>query len=237
MVRRRQEQAIMAASVALVVAGVVVLVSPDSGSASGSPAAATARQPGVTATAGSTSPAVGSLPQASATPSGSATDTAASGSSSGPPPSGSPGAPSPYDERDRVYFNPAVGQAKADGLRALGQFKYYDALVMHGPGSDPLSFGGIRAAALRKAEPPSQGGDETAYLNAFLDARKAAMQADPSHQDTSRVDTEQRPFPQAGNLSLNPPLHWSTPPTATTTRSLAERGRFDIGWRCTPPSH
>ncbi len=37
------------------------------------------------------------------------------------------------DERDRVYFNPAVSQAKADGLRALGQFIYYDAIVMHGP--------------------------------------------------------------------------------------------------------
>jgi chitosanase len=114
------------------------------------------------------------------------------------------------DERDRVYFDPAVSQAKADGLRALGQFMYYDALVMHGPGTDPLSFGGIRSAALRKAKPPSQGGNETAYLNAFLDARKTAMHADPSHQDTSRVDTEQRPFLQAANLDLTPPLQWST---------------------------
>src|SRR5207249_1627684 len=32
------------------------------------------------------------------------------------------------DERDRVYFNPSVSQAKADGLRALGQFRYYDAI-------------------------------------------------------------------------------------------------------------
>jgi len=24
------------------------------------------------------------------------------------------------------------------------------------------------------------------------------------------VDTEQRPFLKAGNLDLNPPLHWST---------------------------
>lgn len=40
---------------------------------------------------------------------------------------------------------------------------------MHGPGDDPASFGGIRAAAIAKARPPSQGGDEVAYLNAFLD--------------------------------------------------------------------
>ena len=113
------------------------------------------------------------------------------------------------DELDSAYFNPAVSQAKADGLRTLGQFIYYDAMVMHGPGSDSQSFGGIRAAALRKAKPPSQGGDEITYLNAFLDARKAAMKADPSHQDTSRVDTEQRLFVKAGNLDLNTPLHWS----------------------------
>ncbi len=114
------------------------------------------------------------------------------------------------DERDRVYFNPAVNQAKADGLRALGQFAYYDAIVMHGPGSDPVSFGGIRATAMKKAKTPAQGGNETTYLNAFLDARKAAMLTEAAHDDTSRVDTEQRVFLKAGNLDLNPPLKWKT---------------------------
>lgn len=123
------------------------------------------------------------------------------------------------DERDRVYFDPAVGQAKADGLRALGQFMYYDAIVMHGPGSDRLSFGGIRAAALGKAKPPSQGGDETAYLNAFLDARRAAMKADSSHQDTGRVDTVQRVFLKAGNLDLATPLRWTVYGDSYTIRS------------------
>src|SRR4051812_22978256 len=42
-------------------------------------------------------------------------------------------------ERDRTYFNPAVEQAKADGLSALGQFIYYDAIVMHGPGDGRTS--------------------------------------------------------------------------------------------------
>jgi chitosanase len=112
------------------------------------------------------------------------------------------------DERDRVYFNPAVNQAKADGLRALGQFIYYDAIVMQGPGSDPASFGGVRAAAMKHAKTPAQGGNEVTYLNAFLDARKVAMKTDPAHQDTSRVDTEQRVFLSNGNLDLNPPLHW-----------------------------
>ncbi len=111
-------------------------------------------------------------------------------------------------ERDRVYFNPAVSQAKRDGLRALGQFAYYDAMVMHGPGSDRSSFGGIRAAAIRKARPPAQGGDETTYLNAFLDVRRAIMKEEEAHSDTSRVDTAQRPWLRAGNLDLDTPLRW-----------------------------
>ncbi|MEU6535719.1 chitosanase [Streptomyces sp. NPDC047000] len=114
------------------------------------------------------------------------------------------------NERDRVYFDPSVKQAKADGLRALGQFIYYDAIVMHGPGDDGVSFGGIRKAAMKKAKTPAQGGDETTYLNAFLDARKAAMLTEAAHDDTSRVDTEQRVFLKAGNLDLDPPLTWKT---------------------------
>ncbi|MGW5160635.1 chitosanase [Nonomuraea wenchangensis] len=112
------------------------------------------------------------------------------------------------DERDRVYFDPAVSRAKKDGLRALGQFVYYDAMVMHGPGADKLSFGGIRKAALAKARTPAQGGNEVTYLNAFLDARKAAMKAEEAHEDTTRVDTMQRVFLRNGNLDLKPPLKW-----------------------------
>jgi chitosanase len=112
------------------------------------------------------------------------------------------------DERDRVYFNPAVRQGKADGLRVLGQFAYYDAIVMHGDGGDSTSFGSIRRRALRQARPPAQGGDETTYLNAFLDARVWAMKQEEAHSDTSRVDTAQRVFLRQGNLDLNPPLDW-----------------------------
>jgi chitosanase len=123
------------------------------------------------------------------------------------------------NERDAVYFNPAVKQAKADGLRALGQFIYYDAMVMHGPGDDPVSFGGIRKAAMKKAKTPAQGGNETTYLNAYLDARKAAMLTEAAHDDTSRVDTEQRVFLKAGNLDLNPPLTWKTYGDSYTIKS------------------
>ncbi|GGY41453.1 chitosanase [Streptomyces djakartensis] len=112
------------------------------------------------------------------------------------------------DERDRVYFDPAVRQGKADGLRALGQFAYYDAIVMHGDGSDPLSFRSIRKRALRTAKAPSRGGDEVSYLNAFLDARVWAMRQEEAHRDTSRVDTAQRVFLRERNLDLDPPLVW-----------------------------
>ncbi|MFJ5774177.1 chitosanase [Streptomyces sp. NPDC093094] len=112
------------------------------------------------------------------------------------------------DERDRVYFDPAVRQGRADGLRVLGQFAYYDALVMHGDGTDPTSFRSIRARALRSAQPPSRGGDEVRYLHAFLDARVWAMRQEEAHSDTSRVDTAQRVFLTRGNLGLDTPLDW-----------------------------
>jgi len=112
-------------------------------------------------------------------------------------------------ERDRVYFDPAVDQAIADGLHALGQFMYYDAIVMHGPGGDANSFGGIRAASMRAAKRPVDGGDEVTFLRAFLDARKIAMKAEQGHQDTTRLDTMQRKFLDERNLSLTPPLVFS----------------------------
>ncbi|MGW1891466.1 chitosanase [Streptomyces sp. NPDC002004] len=112
------------------------------------------------------------------------------------------------DERDRVYFDPAVRRGKADGIGVLGQFTYYDAIVMHGDGTDRTSFGSIRKRALAKAKPPAQGGDEVAYLNAFLDARVWAMKQEEAHSDTSRVDTEQRVFLRRGNLDLHTPLDW-----------------------------
>ncbi|MFD8478458.1 chitosanase [Kitasatospora sp. NPDC059673] len=108
------------------------------------------------------------------------------------------------EERDRQYFTPAVGQARTDGLHALGQFAYYDALVVHGP----QGFAAIRTTALGKARTPAKGGDETAYLDAFLDARKAYMLSGNPNRDTSRIDTEQRVFLRAGNLDLQPPLTW-----------------------------
>ncbi|MFS8203033.1 chitosanase [Streptomyces sp. CWNU-52B] len=108
-------------------------------------------------------------------------------------------------ERDRVYFDPAVRLAKRDGLGVLGQFIYYDAMVMHGPGSDP-GFYGIRERAMAEADTPAEGGREKAYLDIFLDVRRTTMKAEK--RDTSRVDTAQRRFLYDGNLDLDTPLKW-----------------------------
>ncbi|WP_370944098.1 chitosanase [Amycolatopsis sp. cg5] len=107
-------------------------------------------------------------------------------------------------ERDRVYFNPAVSRAKQDGVRALGQFAYYDAAVVHGY----EGMQAIRSRALGRAASPAQGGDETAYLHAFLDERVIEMKKEAAHDDTSRIDTAQRVWLNDGNLDLNTPLRW-----------------------------
>lgn len=109
------------------------------------------------------------------------------------------------DEVDRLYFEPAVVQALADGLGVLGQFIYFDAMVMHGDSG----FAEIRARARDAAHDPAEGGGEVAYLEAFLDARVVAMKQEEAHEDTSRVDTAQREFLAAGNLALDPPLRWA----------------------------
>lgn len=108
-------------------------------------------------------------------------------------------------ERDRVYFTPAVTDGKNDGVRALGQFAYYDAAVMHGY----EGFREIRQRALTHATPPARGGDETAWLNAFLDERVVEMRKEAAHEDVSRVETAQRVFLDAGNLDLNTPLNFA----------------------------
>ncbi|RQX18662.1 glycoside hydrolase [Micromonospora ureilytica] len=105
-------------------------------------------------------------------------------------------------ERDRVYFNPSVRDGKNDQVRALGQFAYYDAAVMHGY----EGMRQIRSRALNRAKPPAQGGDERTWLNAFLDERVIEMKKEEAHSDTSRVDTAQRVFLNNGNFNLNTPL-------------------------------
>ncbi|MFD4627284.1 chitosanase [Streptomyces sp. NPDC058475] len=111
-------------------------------------------------------------------------------------------------ERDRVYFDPAVRRARLDGLGTLGQFIYYDAMVMHGPGTGTGGFYDLRTRAMAQADTPAEGGSEKVYLDAFLDIRRAAMKSTDAHRDTTRIDTAQREFLYAGNLDLRTPLEW-----------------------------
>ncbi|MFF9688701.1 chitosanase [Streptomyces sp. NPDC014623] len=110
--------------------------------------------------------------------------------------------------RDRLYFEPAVRLAKTDGLGTLGQFIYYDAMVLHGPGVEANGFYGIRDAAMGSADTAAEGGDETAYLNAFLDESRSAIKARKVQRDTTRIDTAQRVFLREGNLAMRKPLVW-----------------------------
>lgn len=108
-------------------------------------------------------------------------------------------------ERDRVYFRPAVALAKSDGLQSLGQFAYYDAAVVHG--FDGMQ--GVRRRALARAATPAAGGDERAYLEAFLDERVVEMHKEAAHEDVTRIEAAQRRFLREGNLDLALPLRWA----------------------------
>jgi chitosanase len=101
------------------------------------------------------------------------------------------------DERDRVYWAPALSQAVADGVGPLGLAILYDISVNHGPGTDSQSFGGIVTTARTVAAPPSEGGNEVAYLNALTNAREAVLIA-------------------WGDITPDP----ATPPTTTPTVTL-----------------
>lgn len=109
---------------------------------------------------------------------------------------------------NKDYWNPAMDAALEDGLSVLGLYIYYDCLVVHGPGDDEDSFGGIRAQAMKNALPPARGGEQSVYLKSFLDAREAVMSKEEAHQDLSRIDV-QRQFIKEKKWDLSLPLAWT----------------------------
>lgn len=112
--------------------------------------------------------------------------------------------------RDRDYFNPALNLARQDGLSVLGQFMYYDSIVMHGEESG-MAPGLLeqREQAMEQVPTPAEGGDETEYLEAFMDARISAMQQEEAHSDVSRVTGAQAVFLEEENWDLDPPLYFT----------------------------
>jgi PKD repeat protein len=78
------------------------------------------------------------------------------------------------------------------------------------PGNPVIGTGGTL--------PPSQGGDESTYLLAWLNQAIVQMDTDPAHSDHSRV-IAQKKFLSEGKLQLELPLAWTTygdPYTITT---------------------
>jgi chitosanase len=130
-------------------------------------------------------------------------------------------------ELDRAYFDPAVNRAKADGLGTLGQFIYYDAIVMHGPGPGRSSFGGLRARAIHRASTPAEGGSQVTYLNAFLDVRRAQMKTKPSTATPPGSTTSSA----ASCAKATSPCArlWPGAPTATATKFPPPRCRCRRG--------
>lgn len=108
---------------------------------------------------------------------------------------------------DAMYYKPALYYAEKDGLSTLGAFVYYDALVVHGPGDDEDSFGGIRQSALASSRPPLQGGNETEWLATFLAARTVIMKKEAAHSDLSRIIAQQK-FISENNWQMTLPIRW-----------------------------
>jgi chitosanase len=105
-------------------------------------------------------------------------------------------------ERDKVYFNPAVVQAKKDGLHALGQFVYFDTAVNMG-GVKYSNFHALRHKVLKVVELPSQGGNEATYLREFQRIRVDMMGDDYGPTDRVRVQLQ---FLREHKLNLQVPL-------------------------------
>ncbi|MFD1455115.1 chitosanase [Levilactobacillus lanxiensis] len=108
---------------------------------------------------------------------------------------------------NRQYLKPVLRAAKQDNLSPLGQYIYYDAIVVHGPGADRNSFGGIRRRAQKLAKTPRQGGNQAQYLRAFLKVRTGVMREEKAHKDLSRLNVQRR-FIKDENYQLKRPLHW-----------------------------
>lgn len=102
------------------------------------------------------------------------------------------------------YLAPALKMASQDGLRSLGQFAYYDAMIHHGESG----FRTIHLRALEHATPPSSGGEEADWLEAFFSAREEYMLLEVSPSTATRVSTAQRGLLADGELELRAPLRW-----------------------------
>ncbi len=113
---------------------------------------------------------------------------------------------------DELYFFPAMTMAADLGIKTpLGQMIMWDTMIQHGAGGD----NGTRAIIEEsQASVGPIGQDESAWLDAFLDARLRHLlemyrgtTEDADVSSASRVEAL-RSLVQAPNLALEPPLTW-----------------------------
>lgn len=117
--------------------------------------------------------------------------------------------------RDQDKFNPAVDLGKEHGLSTLGQFIYFDAIVMHGRDDFKKLVEQARARSNPRLKFPLEREKEAEYLRAFTNARIAFMINEPDHEDNiDRVVGIQRMFLANENFALDLPLHFDVNGTA-----------------------
>ena len=145
---------------------------------------------------------------------------AGSAGHSSPPGGGRPGTRCSAGCRcgaDRMYFDPAVRRAKADGLGTLGQFIYYDAIVMHGPGPEPRQLRRDPRRG-RSHSPRPRPRAAPGRLPQRLPRRApAAMKTEAKH--ATRRGSTTSSASSCANATSPCGRRWSGTPTATAGRS------------------
>lgn len=118
------------------------------------------------------------------------------------------------DMVDKLYFNPAIAQADAVGIRsALGQAVIWDTNIQHGSGNDPDGLPALIRETVNKYGKVS-GQQEQLWLDGFLTIRYNHLQhaASPEtraawRESVTRVDAL-RGLLKDNKLDLQPPLTW-----------------------------
>jgi chitosanase len=113
---------------------------------------------------------------------------------------------------DELYFNPAMTMAADLGIETpLGQAIIWDTMIQHGAGGNDGTWAVIKET---EQDAGAVGQDESAWLDAFLDARLRhllrmyrATTENADESSESRIDAL-RSLLQGGDLALDLPLTW-----------------------------
>jgi chitosanase len=113
---------------------------------------------------------------------------------------------------DELYFNPAMTMAADLGIATpLGELIIWDTMIQHGAGG---SHGTRAIIKETEKNAGAVGQNETAWLDAFLDARlRHLLRMYPATTKNADVSSESRvdalrSLLQGGKLALEPPLTW-----------------------------